>query len=285
MRWHIRGLLFVLIAGSCCSALAAAPSGDPSITAQGFAMDTTHSAAAGQFEQVRVRIEAPERIEKLLISQDAFEADLATTPDRSLFALFGLDKRPLSAFDVTLDFAPFMNHRLAEPGSYRIDIVVIDRKGGRSRASLSVAVIGDKADEDAPPREAERSPPFEQSEAVFRRQGSGHVESDGFSGLDWFTIEPINVTIRLRAIESGATLHRLSASNWGAAITRDHLATIIADTPSLDYVDIPTARGQAAGTLIALGGNGDDVLIRVTGSITSVSSVGTTVMLTASVRR
>ena len=285
MRWHIRGLLFVLITGSYYGALAAVSSGNPSITAQGFAMETTHSAAAGQFEQVRVRIEAPERIETLLISQDAFEADLATTPDRSLFDLFGLDKRPLSAFDVTLDFAPFMNSRLVVPGSYRIGIIVIDRKGGRSSASISVAVIGDEADEAPPPAETDRSPPLMESEAVFRRQGSGNVENDGFSGLDWFTVEPINVTIRLRAVESGATLHRLAASSWSAAATRDRLATILADSTPLAYVDIPTARGQAAATLIALGGEGGNVMIRLTGSTTSVSSAGTTVTLTASVRR
>ena len=60
---------------------------------------------------------------------------------------------------------------------------------------------------------------------------------------------------------------------------------ILADAPSLDYVDIPTARDQAAGTLIAVSGDGNDILIRLTGSNTAVSSAGTTVTLTASVRR
>ena len=116
MQWHIRGLLPFLVIG--ISGIApAAPPGEPGITAQGFAMETTHSATAGQFEPVRVRVEAPERIAKLLISQGAFEVDLAMTPDRSSFALFGLDQRPLNAFDITLDFSPFLNESLTEPGS------------------------------------------------------------------------------------------------------------------------------------------------------------------------
>ena len=285
MQWHIRGLLWVLAAGICGGTLAAASPGDPSITAQGFAMEARHSGAAGQFEQVRVRIEAPERIAKLLISQDGFEADLATTPDRSLFALFGLDKRPMSAFDITLDFAPYINDRFAEPGAYRIEIVVIDRKGGRAQASLSVEVIGEEIDEAVPPADADTSSRLEESEAVFRRQGPGNVESDGIPGLDWVTIEPIDVTIRVRAAEPNASLRQLEGSSWSAATTRDQLATILANVAPLEYVEIPTARGQAAGTVIALNGDGDNVLIRLTGSTTSVSSAGTTVTLTASVRR
>ena len=42
---------------------------------------------------------------------------------------------------------------------------------------------------------------------------------------------------------------------------------------------------EAAGTVVALSGDGNDVLIRLTGSTTDVSSDGTTVTLTASVRR
>lgn len=285
MQWHIRGLLLFLVVGISGSVLAASSSEDPSITPQGFAIGTIHSAAAGQFDRVRVRIEAPERIAELLVSQDGFEADLATTPDRSLFALFGLDKRPMNAFDVTLDFAPYMNDRFAEPGSYRIDIIVIDRNGGRSQASLPVVVIGEKIDEGRQPGDGDRSPRLEESKAVLRREGAGNVEIDGVPGLDWITIDPIDVTIRLRAAEPKDTLHRLAASGWGVAITRDQLATMLADAPSLEYIEIPTARGQAAGVLIALSGDGGDVLIYLTDSTTSVSSAGTTVMLTASVRR
>ena len=284
MQWHIRGLLSVLVIGICGSTLAA-PHGGPSITAQGFAMETTRSAAAGEFEPVRVRVEAPERVAKLLISQGTFEVDLATTPDRSSFALFGLDQRPLNAFDITLDFSPYLNERLVEPGSYRIEIIVIDRDGGRSRAELYVTVVGDEVDEISQPADVEMSPALEESEAVFRRQGSGEVESEGAAGLAWVTLEPIDVTIRLRAAEANATLFAPGASSWSAAANQDQLAMILADTPALDYVDIPTARDQAAGTIIALSGDGDDILIRVTGSTTAVSSAGTTVTLTASVRR
>jgi hypothetical protein len=284
MQSHIRGLLSVLVIGIYGSA-AATPAGNPSITAQGFAMETTRSAAAGQFEPVRVRVETPERIAKLLLSQGTFEVDLATTPDRSSFALFGLDQRPLNAFDITLDFSPYLNERLAQPGSYRIDIIVIDRDGGRSQASLSVTVVGEEVGEAAQPEKLKMSPALRETEAVLRRQGPGEVDSEVIEGLAWVTIEPIDVTIRLRATEANARLYAPGASSWGAAADQDQLATIIADASSVDFVDIPTARDQAAGTVIALSGGGDDVLIRLTGSTTAVSSAGTTVTLTASVRR
>lgn len=284
MQWHIRSLLSVLVIGICGSALAAPP-GDPSITAQGFAMETTRSAVAGQFEPVRVRVEAPGRVAKLLISQGSFEVDLATTPDRSSFALFGLDQRPLNAFDITLDFSPYLNERFAEPGDYRIDIIVIDRDGGRSQANLSVTLVGEEVDEVAQPANVKMPPALRETEAVLRRQGPGEVDSEGIQGLAWVTIEPIDVTIRLRATEANATLFAPAASSWGAAADHVQLATILAEARSVDFVDIPTARDQAAGTVIALSGNGKDVLMRLTGSTTAVSSDGTTVTLTASVRR
>jgi hypothetical protein len=284
MQWHFRGLLSVLVIGICGSALAA-PSGSPSITAQGFAMETTHSAAAGEFEPVRVRIEAPKRIAKLLVSQGTFEIDLATTPDRSSFALFGLDQRPLNAFDITLDLSPFLNERFAESGSYRINIIVIDRDGGRTQANLSITVVGEDVDEVGQPANLTMSPALQETEAMLRREGPGEVDSAGIEGLTWVTIEPIDVTIRLRATDANATLFAPGASSWDAAADQDQLARILADARSVDFVDIPTARDKAAGTVIALAGDGNDVLIRLTGSTTAVSSAGTTVTLTASVRR
>jgi hypothetical protein len=284
MQWRIRGLLSVLVIGICGSALAA-PQVGPDITSQGFAMETTRSAAAGEFEPVRVRVEAPERVAKLLISQGTFEVDLATTPDRSSFALFGLDERPLNAFDITLDFSPYLNERLAEPGDYRIEITVFDRDGRRSQANLTVTVVGEEVDEVARPANLEMSPALQETEAVLRRQGPGEVDSEGIQGLAWVTIEPVDVTIRLRATEANATLFAPGASSWNVAANQDQLARILADARSVDFVDIATARDQAAGTVIALSGDGNDVLIRLTGSTTAVSSAGTTVTLTASVRR
>jgi hypothetical protein len=232
-----------------------------------------------------VRVEAPERVAKLLISQGTFEVDLATTPDRSSFALFGLDERPLNAFDITLDFSPYLNERLAEPGDYRIEITVFDRDGRRSQANLTVTVVGEEVDEVARPANLEMSPALQETEAVLRRQGPGEVDSEGIQGLAWVTIEPVDVTIRLRATEANATLFAPGASSWNVAANQDQLARILADARSVDFVDIATARDQAAGTVIALSGDGNDVLIRLTGSTTAVSSAGTTVTLTASVRR
>lgn len=280
-----RRLLILLAVFFGSGLIAAAPPGSPTITAQGFAISTTLRAKARQFDAVRVRIEAPARIAKLIIEQDDLVTDLSTTTERSLFALFGLEKRPMNAYDVTLNFAPYINARLTAPATYKIGITVVDREGMQSQAALTVTVITEEipsVDGAVPAAVARR---LEQSEDTFRRQGPGAVESDVITGLTWVTVEPINVTVRLRAAHAGASLRLLSQSSWNDITTTEDLQEMQKTVSPVVYVDVPAARGGAAGIVIALRGNDGDVLIHLTGSETAVSPVGTTVTLMANVRR
>ena len=280
-----RGLMLLLAVTVGSGVIAAAPSDGPTITAQGFAMSTTLQAEAGQFGAVRVRIEAPARIAKLLVEQGDLVTDLSTTTNRSLFAQFGLEKRPMNAYDVTLNFAPYINARLTTPATYKFGITVVDRNGMQSQAALTVTVMAEEepAIDTAAPVAVSRR--LEQVEDTFRRRGSGAVESVGTEGLTWVTIEPVNVTIRLRAAHSDASLWPLARSSWNDITTIDDLQTMQKQVSPVPYVDVSAARGAAAGTVIALSDDDGDVLIHLIGSDTAVSRIGTTVTLIAKVRR
>ena len=284
MRSGLRLLIF-LAAAAGSGVIAAALSDGPTITAQGFAMTTRLQAGAGQFDAIRVRIEAPAKVAKLLIEQGDFATDLSTTKDRSLFALFGLEKRPMNAFDVTLNFAPYINARLTAPATYKIGITVVDREGRASQAALTVTVIAEetRSIDGAAPAAVPRR--LEQSAGRFQRRGSGAVESVGTTGLTWVTLEPIDVTIRLRAAHADASLRPLARSSWNDITTSEDLQAMQELVSAVPYIDVPAARGGAAGTVIALSDSDGDVLIHLTGSDTAVSQMGTTVTLIASVRR
>lgn len=276
-------IIFAIVAGN--GVIAAAASDSPTITAQGFAMTTTLRARPGQFDAVRVRIEAPARIAKLVVEQGDLVTDLSTTTNRSLFALFGLEKRPMNAYDVTLNFAPYINARLTAPATYRIGITVVDREGVASQAAFTVTVIAEEMRSigSAAPAAAPRH--LEQLEGTFQRRGSGTVESVGTTGLTWVTLEPIDVTIRLRAARADASLRPLQRSSWNDIMTIEDLQAIRKRVSPVPYVDVPAARGGAAGTVIALSNGDGDVLIHLTDSDTAVSQLGTTVTLVAHVRR
>lgn len=284
MRWLGVGLFTALAMTVCGAALAASYVEEPRITAQGFSIDTPLRAEAGRFSSVRVRIEAPSRIAKLLLSEGDVETDLANTPDRTLFALFGLDKRPMNAFDITLEFAPYMNTRLTAAATYRIGITVVDRAGNVAQGALTVTVIGD----DAAPLEDRKVVPqsqrLQESLLTLKRQGAGPVEPAGASPLTWVTREAVNVTLRLRAGDAREELRQLDTSSWETLFTREGLAKRLSGTPPVPYVDVPAARNGAAGTVIALSDGDGDTLIHIRSSSTSVSAPGTTVTLTASVR-
>lgn len=284
MRWpalSLVALISVTAGGSACADLFTA---DPRITAQGFSPDTALQGEAGHFRSVRVRIEAPSRIAKLLVSDDGVETDLANTSDRSLFALFGLQKRPMNAVDVTLDFVPYINSRLTQPATYRIDITVVDRKGGTAHSTLTVIVIGTGREAINDGSQTQLPKRLQESMLTLRREGSGAVEPVAATPFTWVTREAVDVTIRLRAADAGAELRQVHASGWGSVSTRESLARLLADTPAVPYVDIPAARNGAAGTVIAISAGGDDSLVYLSGSSTSFSSLGTTVTLTASIR-
>ncbi|WP_405223375.1 hypothetical protein [Lentisalinibacter sediminis] len=271
----------LLILATTTLAVASEP---PRLTAQGFAITSTQRGEPGEFPPVRLRAEAPARIASLVIRQGEFEADLATTPDRSLFPLFGLESRPLQAYDVTLDFSPYINERLAADGEYLFLVTLTDREDRRSTATLEIAV----GEPELPPEPAAGEAfgrALEASDAVLRRLGAGPVQAAGISGLTWVTVEPIDVTIRVRPAQAGLSLRELPAGIWPELTDTLALAGAVAATDPVEFVDLPAANRTAAGRVLVLSDAAGHTAFRITGSATAVSEKGTTVELVGRVRR
>ncbi len=269
----------------CLTLTTAAIAADsPRLTAQGFAITSTQRGEPGNFPPVRLRAEAPARIASLVIRQGDFEADLATTADRSLFPLFGLESRPLQAYDVTLDFSGYINTRLTADGSYLFLVTLTDREERRSTATLEIAVGGSEIS----PEPAAGEPLGRElvaSDAVLRRIGTGPVQAAGISGLTWVTVEPIDVTIRVRPAQAGLSLRELPAGIWPELTDTLALAGAVAATEPVEFVDLPTASRGAAGRILVLSDAAGHSAFRITGSATAVSEKGTTVELVGRVRR
>jgi hypothetical protein len=257
---------------------------EPRITAQGFSVDTALVSETRRFDSVRVRVEAPSRITKLLIATDANEIDLARTQDRSLFAIFGLHQRPLNAYDVTLDLAAFMNDRFTTPATYRIEITVTDRDGGVATATLTATVVSDKQTTVDATGYGTMPRQLRETAITLTRSGSADVEPARESPLTWITREAVNVTIRLRPASPDSQIRELSAKIWDQILTPFDLEQIIPSSPAVPYIDVPAASNGAADTVLAVSGDSGDALIRVISSATSLSKLGTTVTLTAHIR-
>lgn len=278
-------VIITIAAGSIpADALPAPKPGEPRITTQGFSVDTALVGKAGSFSSIRVRIEAPSRIAKLIISTDELEIDLAHTQDRSMFALFGLDQRPLHAYDVTLDVAPFVNDYFTAPTTYRLAIDVVDRGGAMAATALTATVIEDERSTlDA--EDSETSPQkLRESAMTLTRQAASNVAPAETSPLTWITREPVNVTILLRPTDPDAEIRQLPLETWAHTLTPDDLERKIAALRPVPYVDVPAARNGAADTVLAISGGAADAVIRITASTTRLSQLGTTVTLDILVR-
>jgi hypothetical protein len=281
MMAHRLAVGILLILATTTLAVAADP---PRLTAQGFAITSVQRGEPGAFPPVRLRAEAPARIASLVVRQGEFEADLATTPDRALFPLFGLESRPLQAYDVTLDFSPYINQRLTADGVYLFLVTLTDREERRSTATLEIAV----GEPELPPEPAAGEAfgrALEASDAVLRRIGAGPVQAAGISGLTWVTVEPIDVTIRMRPALAGLSLRELPAGIWPELTDTLALAGAAAATDPVEFVDLPTANRAAAGRVLVLSDAAGHTAFRITGSATAVSEKGTTVELAGRVRR
>lgn len=276
---------YALLALSATAAVAA--DDPPRLTAQGFAITSIQRGEPGDFPPVRLRAEAPARIASLVIRQGDFEADLATTPDRSLFPLFGLESRPLQAYDVTLDFSPYINRRLTADGEYLFLVTLTDREDRRSTATLEVAVGTPEVLPEPQVGQAGEALGRElvTSDAALRRVGGGPVQAAGIDGLTWITVEPVDVTIRLRAAREGLSLRELPAGIWPELTDTVALAGAVAATEPAGFIDLPAANRGAAGRVLVLSDAAGHAAFRVTGSATAVSQRGTTVELVGRVRR
>jgi hypothetical protein len=250
----------------------------PEITAQGFDISLPREGRLGRFDRLRIRVEAPDRIKELSITERSYQVDLATTLDTVNYRLFGIEKRLRLHKDVTLNFQTYINEKIAVPGTYEFLIRVKDHEDGVATARLPVIV----AAPEEPTAEREVKP---LKTGVFRlvRAGPGQVTGAEDLGITWKTIDEVAVVIRIKGpSEETAFTGKLAALDY------DKISDIAdlpapsepetADAPSA-YVDLPTANNAAAGRVLAIDTAEKYYLMKLDKSETSLSPTGTTVVL------
>lgn len=271
----------------------------PSITAQGFKIDTAQEGEVGRFGSLRVRIEAPAGIEKLQITERSYEVDLATTPERDHFDLFDLDRRVMLNKDVTLDFQNYINRKLTQPGDFTLAINVTDKNDRTAQTNIVIRLAAPTVESTPTPSthpeadhpEADKQQPTSQSETEslnvktgrfeINRIGTHEIEGDETFGLAWKTIDPIHVTIRVRKKESGASkLARFSANDYDSVDTQASLEQMLALAEGLEHIDFNTANNAALGKVLGVINSDKVYLLKSTQSSTALSDMGTTVTLT-----
>ncbi|MDH5649458.1 MAG: hypothetical protein OEY67_07350 [Gammaproteobacteria bacterium] len=244
----------------------------PKITAQGFSLDETQEGVLGKYQSIRVRIETTGHIQKLVIKERSYEIDLATTPERDHYPLFGIDKKALLHTDVTLDFQNYINRKLTEPGEYTFVIAVTDRKNQAATKILLVRVVA--------PKEESTRRPVETGRFHLKREGRSLVQGGDTFGIAWKTFDEIKVAIRVSKAEGGAKkLARFNREDYAQVVTRGDLDAKIKQASDVDYIEFDTANGAASGKVFGVARLGKYYILRTDRSATSLSSIGTTVMI------
>jgi hypothetical protein len=279
-------LTFTLTA---CEKLTGQTPSPPTITAQGFYIDSIQEGTVGQFGSLRLRVECPAGIQKLQITERSYDVDLASTPDRSHFQFFDLDRRVLLNRDVTLDFQNYINQKLQQDGEYTISIVVTDKEEQSTQAKVLIRLQAPAVESEAVPSDGappETSPaqpgsaPLKTGQFEIKRIGPREIEGGKTFGLAWKTIDEIQVTIRVRKQDVGASkLARLSLSDYDNAITQDHLEELLTYADDQEHIDFDTANNAAAGKVLGVVNLGKSYLLKSHHSTTVLSEVGTTVTL------
>lgn len=242
----------------------------PKITAQGFIMSDVQQGQIGQFGDLRLRIECAGRIRKLSIKERSYEVDLATTPERSHFPLFGIEKRTRLHTDVTLNFRSYINEKLRQAGQYVFNIEVADQKGQSSKATLNIVVVNPK----------EAAGQLEVASFQMQRQGKSAVSGSEPFGISWTTIDKIRVAIRITRNAKGADkLTRFTPGDYNRFSTKEELSVQINNAKNLDSIVFDTSNNAALGQVMGISNLGKYYLLRVLKSHTSLSDIGTTVTL------
>jgi len=278
-RLRLAGGAALLLAALAAAPAVRAQNGDPpEITAQGFNIENAQEGLLGHFGRLRVRIEAPEGIETLYIKERSYEVDLAVTPERAHYGLFGIEKRVGLHKDVTLNFERYIDRKLEAAGSYRFLIRVTDGAARSASATLSVTV------REEPPRAEAMDPemaPVSKSAFNFQRIGAGSVVGAEDFGLTWKTIEDARIVIEITGTEDkAARLIELAESDYDRIETRKALAEAADKAGPVERIAVPTAQNLAAGRIFVVVKQDDYLLFKVEESATSLSELGTTVTLT-----
>lgn len=252
----------------------------PIITAQGFDITEPREALPGDMDSIRLRLEVPDKIDAIWITEGTFRADLAKTLDKDLFRQFGLEQRPYSRSDVTVNLKNYVNENFIDAGAYQIDIEVTDHQG----QSVSGRVLIDirAASEPAAASAAEVVEPVAATgDFVLQRIGPGHVSGADPFGITWRTIDPIQVTIRVEASADGATkIARLDPVDFRRVQTRAELVEIVDQCTSADAIDFDTANAAATGQVLAVRNEDQRFILQASASKTFLTDAGTTVIVT-----
>lgn len=247
--------------------------GAPEITAQGFDISTVQQGMIGQFDRLRVRFEVPGRIDALSVAERSYEVDLATTPESNHLPLFGLSRQVRQLTDVTLDFGPYINRKLDEPGAYEFELAVIDRSGAHTSARLRIELAA------APEAAGHRADDaLEVSSFRVERVGGGTASSIEQLGFGWKTIESNRVVIRLAAPDDGG-FFELQEGDFEALTTQAALEATARQRPAQQELEFATAANGGAGRVFGLKSSEPPRVLKITSSSTSLSEVGTTVTL------
>ncbi len=252
----------------------------PIITAQGFDISSVREGALGNFGQIRVRFEVPDRIEVLRVKERSYDVDLAKTPEMSHFPLFGLKTQVRQLTDVTMNFENYLNEKLESTGDYAIELTVVDRKGNSTSASLRVRVSEPAATREKVADDSLATDPFK-----FVRTGPSPVMGAEDFGITWRTIEAGQVLIELSSVTNGASRFvELTQSDYDQILTKKQLDTIASSREDTAALQLPAAADKAAGTVFGVVSQKGAFLLNITHSYTSMSSSGTTVTLVGEYR-
>jgi hypothetical protein len=272
--FHSPCLLFCFVLGVVCAAHGAEPVA-PNIVAQGFDISVTQEGPLGDFGQIRVRFEVPDRIAELYVRERSYEVDLATTPDTSHFSLFGINTQVRQLTDVTLDFQDYINRKVEAEGAYTFILRVTDRKGRSVTENLTIRALRHPLAEEQSSFDAVQVGSFR-----FERIGSSLVSGAERFGISWRTIDVEDVLIELHAgDERSSSFIEIMPSEYDEVSTKIQLEQKTRGVETTGNLLLPTVDGKAAGSVFGIISRGEPYLLRVTGSETSLSPLGTSVIL------
>ncbi len=262
-----------IITGSCSEQGKTLPA--PQITAQGFYIQDTQSGTVGEFGDLKLRIEAPGKIDTLKIAERSYSVDLARTPEQRHFALFGLKRRVEVQTDVTLNLRNYINTKLTKEGVFEFAIEVTDKKGKTTRQNLTIEL--------QPKTEESKSLPTPVETGKFHLERFGKSTVDGAKkfGIQWITTDKIRVTIQLRKSAGHAgSVRQISSQDYQRIKTRDDIQQVLTGHKEKEFIEFETASNAAAGRYLIVEEQGDYYFLSILSSHTSLSKPGTTVTLT-----
>jgi hypothetical protein len=254
----------------------------PKITAQGFNIDETQQAFVGEAESIRIRVESAARIKTFFVKERSYEVDLATTPDRAHFELFGIDKKAVQREDITIDLKAYINQKLQTAGEYEFSIEVIDNKQQKAMVKVRIRLL---EPEEVISTNEQTTPfvapvPLKTAHFEIQRVGSSEIQGNETFGLTWRTVDEILVTIRVKKKETGATkLAMLSKTDYEEVATASALQQLLKAAEDQDYVDFDTANNSGSDQVLGVINYGKSYVIKSSHTMSNLSSLGTTVRI------